>query len=388
LIRLVVAAGLALAGIAWAGEAEDLKALRARLERLRADVAATESRRTETQDALRESEQAISEANRSLVELAGSKREAQAELDRIATETRTLQGELDARQRDLARLLHARYTGGETSAVKLLLSGEDPGKLQRELVYYGHLSRAHLAFIERLRADLARLAELERRARDKTAEIAAFESAAAKERQVLQARHAERQRVLDGLSTALKAQQRTVASLERDEQRLAKLLEDIARTLRNPAPPAPVPRGPRNDAVPEAAPATAFVKLKGRLRLPVRGELATRFGTQRTDGGPPTKGVFITTRPGEDVRAVASGRVVYADWMRGFGNLLILDHGDGYMTIYGNNEAVLRRLGDAVHAGEVVATAGASGGAETSGLYFEIRHQGRAFDPLPWVSLK
>jgi murein hydrolase activator len=141
--------------------------------------------------------------------------------------------------------------------------------------------------------------------------------------------------------------------------------------------------------VPEAGgPENLFVGLKTGLRLPIKGELANRFGSQRSNGGPPWKGLFIRSPAGQEVRTVASGRVVFADWLRGFGNLLIIDHGQGYLTIYGNNESVLKQAGDVVHTGEVVATVGASGGNMESGLYFEIRHEGKAFNPMRWVSLK
>ena len=128
--------------------------------------------------------------------------------------------------------------------------------------------------------------------------------------------------------------------------------------------------------------------MKGQLRLPVRGELVGRYGAQRSEGTASAKGVFIRAPGGESVRAVATGRVVYVDWMRGFGNLLIVDHGDAYLSIYGNNESLLKQPGDAVTLGEAVATVGQSGGNEETGLYFELRHLGRPFDPLSWVKLK
>jgi murein hydrolase activator len=117
----------------------------------------------------------------------------------------------------------------------------------------------------------------------------------------------------------------------------------------------------------------------------VRGELASRFGSPRNDGGLTWKGLFLAAKPGESVRAVAGGRVVYADWLRGFGNLLIVDHGEGYMSLYGYNETLLKRIGDEIHGGDSVATVGNSGGSADSGLYFELRHQGKPFDPLTWV---
>jgi septal ring factor EnvC (AmiA/AmiB activator) len=125
--------------------------------------------------------------------------------------------------------------------------------------------------------------------------------------------------------------------------------------------------------------------LRGQLRSPVKGELIARYGSKRADG-PSWKGLFIRAAEGAEVKAVAAGKVVYAEWLRGFGNLVIIDHGGQYMTIYGNNQAVLKHAGDNVKSGDTIASAGNSGGNEQSGLYFEIRHQGRAFDPLTWMA--
>jgi septal ring factor EnvC (AmiA/AmiB activator) len=144
-----------------------------------------------------------------------------------------------------------------------------------------------------------------------------------------------------------------------------------------------------NKALPNAdTGAGPFRELKGKLRLPVIGELTNRFGSQRQDSGLSWKGLFISAKAGRDVKAVAGGRVVYADWLRGFGNLLILDHGDGYMSLYGNNESLLKQVGDQARAGDTIAAAGNSGGNPDSGLYFELRFQGKPFDPIPWVTLK
>ena len=133
---------------------------------------------------------------------------------------------------------------------------------------------------------------------------------------------------------------------------------------------------------------SAFAELKGKLSLPVRGELKGRFGSPRADGGLSWKGVFIASQPNQEVRAIAAGRVVFADWLRGFGNLLIIDHGGGYMSLYGNNESLFKQVGQATRGGETIAAVGNSGGNTDYGLYFEMRHQGKAFDPLSWVHLK
>ena len=124
--------------------------------------------------------------------------------------------------------------------------------------------------------------------------------------------------------------------------------------------------------------------MRGKLRLPVRGQVTNHFGASREDTGVSWKGLFIKSAEGADVKAVADGRVVFADWMRGFGNLIIVDHGNGYMSLYGNNQAVLKQVGEEVDAGDTIASVGNSGGNESNGLYYELRRNSQPFDPLSW----
>jgi murein hydrolase activator len=378
-LGLIVAPALALAQ----GEAEKLEALRSRIEGLRTKIAESEESRTEVRDQLRDSERAISEANRSLRTLAARRGALQEELKTLARRSQALEAEIASRRETLGRLLTLRYLNGEQSGAKLLFSGDDPSRITRELVYYGYVSRAQTEFIGELRSSLARLKELEIGTRGKNAEIAAVESARRSERAALVRQQSEHRRVLAQVSTQLREQRRQVKNLERDESRLSRLVEELRKLL------ASAPPLLRNDKVPEPGRADkSFAGLSRGLRLPIKGELTNRFGAQRKDGGPSWKGLFIRSPAGQEVRAVAPGRVVFADWLRGFGNLLIIDHGKSYLTIYGNNESVLKRVGETVGTGDAVATVGASGGNMESGLYFEIRHEGKAFDPMRWVSLK
>ena len=365
------------------GEAEKLEALRARLEGLRAKIAESEESRTEVRDQLRDSERAISEANRSLRVLAARRVKAEDELKSLGKRSQAVEAEIASRREALGRLLTLRYLNGEQSGMKLLFSGEEPGRIARELHYYSYVSRAQTEMIAELRASLARLKELEQGTRGRNAEIAAIESERRSERAALIRQQAEHRRVLAQVSNQLREQRRQVKHLERDESRLSRLVEELRKLL------AAAPSRLRNDKVPEPGNADySFSGLKKGLRLPIKGELVNRFGAQRSDGGPTWKGLFIRSPAGQEVRAVAPGRVVFADWLRGFGNLLIIDHGKSYLTIYGNNESVLKQVGDTVSTGDAVATVGASGGNMESGLYFEIRHEGKAFDPMRWVSLK
>ncbi len=372
-----------------AADKADLDALRARIEKLKGDIASSEETRNEARDSLRESERAISAANRMLRELSSQRDSARAELKAAASQRQDIEADLERRREGLSRLLAARYVHGTSGYAKLLLSGEDPNHIARELHYFGYVSRAQADFIRILRTSAERLRELEQNTREKTTELAGIEAGNRRERAELVRRQGERRKVLDAASERVRLQQREVKVLERDEARLTRLVQELVRAI------APVPgkAGRRNERLPEAATGAAagdgaFDRLRGLLRLPIKGELVGRFGGQREGGGPSWKGLFIRGQTGQEVRAVAAGRVVFADWMRGFGNLLVVDHGSGYLTIYGNNEAVLKQVGDAVKGGDVVATVGASGGNADSGLYFEMRHEGKALDPLKWVSLK
>ena len=367
---------------ALAAEKEDLDALRARLEQLREEVARTEGTQAEARDQLRESERAISEANRKLRALGASRASAQKEVAVLAEQNRALQADIASRQDRLGRLLTLHYISGEKSYLKLVFSGEDPGRVARELYYSTYVSRAQAEFIRDLRASLGRQRDLETRARGKGVELAAIELELRRQRGALLTQRAARSKVLGRVSVQLREQRRQVKQLEHDEARLSRLVDELAKLIAS----SPLLS---NNKVPERGGREGVLAgMKGRLRLPIKGVLANRFGAQRSNGGPVWKGLFIRSPPGQEVRAVASGRVVFSDWLRGFGNLLIIDHGDDYLTIYGNNESVLKQVGDTVHTGDAVATVGSSGGNMESGLYFEIRHKGKPFDPLRWVSLK
>jgi septal ring factor EnvC (AmiA/AmiB activator) len=363
---------------------KELRELRGRIEALQKGLAEAEELKTEAVDALRESERAISETNRALRELATQSRELDRRLRELGEETSKREAALKSQQALLARLLHQQYIGGQAEPLRLLLNREDPNEIARRLHYFGYISRARGQLITETRDSLERLQQLARETGEKAAELGAVTAESRSLRDRLGREKRAHSRVLARISRDIQRQRREIGTLKRNEGRLARLIERLSKVVaRTPAPRA------RNERVPQAsAGGGPFPDLKGKLNLPVRGELANRFGSPRADGGVVWKGLFIAARAGEEVKAIADGRVVFADWLRGFGNLLIVDHGDAYMSLYGNNEALYKRVGDAIRAGEAVAAVGASGGNADSGLYFELRHQGRPLDPLEWVVIR
>jgi murein hydrolase activator len=372
---------------ALAGPQDELKDIRGRIEALRKQLTESESSKAEAADALKDSERAVSETSRKLYQISGQRHEVNTALSRLQSQSGAVESDIAGEQATLGRLLYQQYIGGQSDAIKLVLNGEDPNEIARQLHYLGYVSRARAELLASLRENLASLDKLTGETRRKSSELHSLQSEETQQMRRLEKEKAERQRVYVKVSDDIDKNRKQLSTLKRDEEQLSQLIERLAReAARKSKKP-----GKRltNQALPNADTGSGpFRQLKGKLRLPVIGELMNRFGGQRQDSGLSWKGLFISAKAGREVKAIAGGRVVYADWLRGFGNLLILDHGDGYMSLYGNNESLLKQVGDEARAGDTIAAAGNSGGNPDSGLYFELRFQGKPFDPIPWVTLK
>ena len=284
--------------------------------------------------------------------------EAEAELQRAA---------LASEQSGLARQLRAAHRSGRQERLRLLLSRQAPEALGRRLVHYRYLNDARVANLDALSAGLARLAALSDQIVAERTRLDALAASNAALIEDLRAGQAERQRLVSALDAKLAEERDLLVALERQESDLSELLAELAEILADYPIDAESPMG----------------ELRGQLTWPVAGELAMQFG-ERRGRGLRSKGVVIATSAGSDVRAVYHGRVAYADWLPGMGMLLIVDHGDDLMSLYGYNETLLRDVGDWVSPGEVIATVGNSGGQASPGLYFELRRGSEPLNPQPW----
>jgi murein hydrolase activator len=371
--------------------------LKSRLAQLKKSLAATESAHSEAADALAASETAISTVNRHLQKLASTRRQVEARID-----------ELQKLQRDAAEAqnAHASRLGMAARQEYVLqnppglLGALDPGAAAqdaRDSAYLDAILRERLHRIGELDDRRAQLSALETESRERAQELAGIDADERSSRAQLMKQEAARKATLARLAREITAQRQSVAGLERDDARLGVLIDQIGKLLAEQARRRAAPAQPKG-AVPappdhfEPPSATRFARLRGKLLLPVQGAIGSRYGSARLGddgqpqaGAPAWKGLFILAPQGTPVHAVADGRVVFADWLRGFGNLLILDHGEGFLSVYADNESLLRSVGDQVKADEVVASVGSSGGNPHSGLYFEMRYQGRPFDPLTWA---
>jgi len=378
------------------------QSLKQQLGALKRQLAATEASQTEAADALAESEASISQANRKLRELALERRRIEDQLAVLSERQRSVGGQLSSEERELSALVRAQFLADQREPWQALLEGANPNEIARDTAAYAYLARERSRLISQLESRRNEIQSLTAETRSRQDELEAVVLDEEKGRRQLLAEQTSRKKTLARLEKQIASQRASIGKLERDEKRLSSLVARIGKLLEEqkkraarapkpkPRPPAAGGKAPSAPAATADAPALGdFGRLRGRLALPAKGEIIGRFGAPRPAEGagtaPTWKGLMIRAPQGSEVSAVAAGQVVFADWLRGFGNLLILDHGDGYLSVYGNNEAIYKSVGERVSIGEAVASVGNTGGGEAPGLYFELRHQGRPFDPLKWM---
>jgi septal ring factor EnvC (AmiA/AmiB activator) len=289
---------------------------------------------------------------------------------------------------------------GNQSYTQLILQNKNPSEIARDVKYFSYIAKAQAKVIDDMQSNLVKVKDLNNKTAVTLQEVVDLKARQEAEKKELEQQKQEKAKVVKTLSKQITAQRNEIDKLKRDEKNLSNLVERLAKiipkkTKKSPKKKTGKPADEESEkpnqtiAKNEETPTNAysgsnFSALKGKLHLPVRGDITNRFGSPREDTGITWKGLFIRATEGNDVKSVADGRVVFSDWMRGFGNLIIVDHGDGYMSLYGNNQAVLKHVGDEVNAGDAIASVGNSGGNESNGLYYELRHQSQPFDPLKW----
>jgi septal ring factor EnvC (AmiA/AmiB activator) len=258
---------------------------------------------------------------------------------------------------------------GRQERLKILLNQQDPATVSRVMVYYDYLNRVRAQKMQAIRAHMQRLAATEREIAEEEKNLAHLQEQQQAELAAMRLSQGQRQAVVARLTRELQDQGEQLDRLQNDERDLKTLISGLEQAL--------------SDIPAEHPQQAKFAGLRGKLPWPARGRISRRFGTPKL-GSLVWDGVMISAPEGREVRAVHHGRVAFADWLRGFGLLLIVEHGDGYMTLYGHNQSLFKEAGDWVEVNEPIALVGSSGGREQAGVYFGIRHQGRAVNPARW----
>ena len=366
-------AGLSLA--AWAQSpdtldqtSEQIEALRAEITVIQARLASQESERDALQDALREAEVQIGELDRQLGALSQDRRALQEELKVLDADDERLRQAQRQRTDTIDASIQQLWLLQQGGGFRVWLGDQSPRDVARNLAYFQILIKAQQQAIAEYELGLGTIAE--NRSRIAQAETALWEKSVATEstKTMLTDQRATRQTTLALMNKQVKDDQQRLSALERDQVRLNALLSELETVAATIPPEARMP----------------FADTQGTLAMPVAGTLKNRYGARR-NADIRWRGWLIAADEGEPVRAVHGGDIIYADWLRGQGLLMVVDHGEGWLSLYAQNHSLLRGVGDRVSAGDIIAKAGASGGSETSGLYFEIRHHGEPVDPAKWI---
>jgi septal ring factor EnvC (AmiA/AmiB activator) len=376
LLALVAAGTGGLPPTAWAQaksaaqkEAE-LRKVNSRIEKVRKSVNADIEKRDKLSVELRDAELGVRDARRELEEIRAQRIASEARLKELEKEQAKLQRDLAGERGALAGELRAAYVNGREEEIKLLLNQEDPATFGRMLQYYGYFGRARAERIDSIREKLEHLALVREKIAAEHARLEELEAGQERELASLRAAQDRRSKAVASINSQIQTRGGELKRLESQASSLEKLIADLRKALEN---------------VPVARKAP-FEPLKGKLPWPVQsGKVLARFGQPRAGGSMRWQGMLIGTDRGARVRAPFEGRVAYADWLPGMGLMIVLDHGGGYLSLYGHNEEVYRKVGESVAGGEVIGSVGDTGGHNQPALYFEVRKGRQPVDPEIWL---
>ena len=348
----------------------ELKRVNARIERVRKSVNADLQRRDKLNAQLRDAELGVQEARRQLEEARAQRVASEARVKDLEREQARREGELGAERGALAGELRAAYVNGREEQLKLLLNQQDPASVGRMLAYYGYFGRARAERIDSIRDQLEHLALVRERIAAEGRRLKEIEARQEQELAALRGAQEKRTQAVGAINAQIKSQGGELKRLESQSRGLEKLVNELRKALDNPP-------------VAKKAP---FEPLRGKLPWPVpQGKVLARYGQPRAGGSLRWQGMLIGTERGARVRAPFAGRVAYADWLPGMGLMIVLDHGGGYLSLYGHNDQLFRKVGEAVGAGDVIGSVGDSGGNDQAALYFEVRRGRQPVDPEIWL---
>lgn len=348
---------------------EELQQIRGRINDLQSELKSAKDQQSELNKKLQTVEQKIGRLARHLRVLAGSLGRQKKQLQQLQQKRTKQEAELETHRSLLSRQIRTAYAMGRQERIKILLNQQDPATISRVMAYYDYFNQARteqLALIQKL---IAGLQETEADLISETDRLEELQAKQLQQQDELKQVQLARHEVIKSLSAKISSKGQELGGLKKNERQLKSLMQRLQQELS--APPA------------ESVAHKPFHALKGRLPWPSKGRLAARFGMAK-GAGLRWDGVVIAGKEGQEVQAVHHGRVAFADWLRGFGLLLIIDHGNGYMSLYGHNQSLFKEAGDWVQPGEVIALVGNSGGRLESGVYFSIRKKGKPVNPKKW----
>ena len=347
----------------------ELNALNEKIGSLKKSISKQQNERSSTAKALRNIEKDIGELAAKLHHTSNKRAEQQRKLNELESRQQQLRKQQISQKALIAEQVRNAYTLGKESQLKMLLNQEQPEKLSRTLTYFDYFNRARSEELSKYRDTLAELDSIKPAIEAEAQALAETNSELLRQQQALLQQKQQRANTLAGIDRDIVTKTSSLNTLDKERKNLESVLQAVEREITNIAIPASY---------------KPFSAMRGKMPWPVKGKLLNRYGAPRQGSAVTWQGIQIAGREGDSVLSIHNGRVVFSDWLRGAGLLIIVDHGGGYLSLYAHNQSLLRTEGDWVKGGEAVATVGNSGGPRQAGLYFEIRHKGRPTDPRRW----
>ena len=366
---LVVLSGVFFVADLKAQEQSDLESIQQQIKNKQAKIRQQLEAAKKLQDNLRDVELQIAKSAKELKKIEMSLAKNQQQLSVLRKQQKGYLTSLDQQKAVLAKQIRSAYMTGNYDFAKMLLNQQDAANFERTISYYQYLNKARKSQIDSFNLLVKDLQKVNAKLIDNQSELEHLRGKQLEQQQALKANQTEREETLKAMQNAIESEEVKIAQLQINEKNL---LEALTRAQQ---------QVDKQDVT-----LTGLSALRGRLLMPAEGNLRKMFGRFR-QGQIKWKGVVINGTAGDSVVAIHHAKVLYSDWLRGFGLVTVLDHGDGYMSLYGHNQALLKQAGEVVQAGEAIALLGQSGGQSRPNLYFEIRHKGRPINPVNWLKL-
>ena len=377
-------------GGAIADNQDDLEEIQKKIDVLDNEIKKNIKTKEGLSTELKREEKKISKSKKEIYKINRQSKKNQKKLRELEQELKELNEEITDRRANLTDHYYQIYTRGKPGFIQMMIEGDSPHQISREMNYLSYLAVEQNNNILKIKEKYQAI-DTNKQETSKTIEkINALKKKQEKKKRLLEKQKKEKDKVLKKIASTIKSQKKEKDKLIEDEKKLTSLIEKLIEKSKIQAQKNTKKESIQADSkyLPDSSlDDVNFKKLKKKLRLPVKGKIIHKYGKKRPDTGIKWKGLFIKANEGDEVYAVAKGKVVFADWLRGFGNLIILDHGDGYMSLYGNNESIIVQQGLIVKGGDVIATVGNSGGNSSNGLYYELRKNSKPFNPLAWTKL-
>lgn len=355
----------------WADEEADLAKLQQEIRKLQQWLKETESEHDKLNDALKKSDEKIGALAKKIDATRTQLNAERARLKKLQAEQKQLRFLKSEQKQQLAKQLTGAQKLGNQGSIKVLLNQNDPQQISRMLKYYEYFNEARMESIQTLIENLKRLNNIENEILTQQNKLVQTENHLLKKNKLLNNEKKQHKQLLASLEKRRQQKSSVLSQKQKDQKRLQQLITEVATLLDNSV--------RKQDARPIRA-------LKGKLPRPTKGRIVKAYGNYNAQARNKWQGWLIKGYEGSAIKAVHHGRIVFSDWLRGFGLLLIVDHGDGYLSLYARNQSLLKSVGDWVYQGENIATLGSSGGFKEPRLYFEIRHNGKPQDPAAWLS--